>query len=52
MKQTAIILTLLFPVLLTAEDWPGYRGSTGMGVIQEETKLPLRCKASTQTTAR
>lgn len=47
MKQTAIILTLLFPVLLTAEDWPSYRGPTGMGVIQEETKLLLRWDAKT-----
>jgi len=45
--HNVIALSLFFPVLLTAEDWPGYRGSTGMGVIQEETKLPLRWDAKT-----
>ena len=47
MRKTTFILPLLFPAFLTAEDWPDYRGSTGMGVIQEETKLPLRWDAKT-----
>jgi outer membrane protein assembly factor BamB len=47
MKWTAFILSFLFPVLLTAEDWPGYRGPTGMGVIQAKAKLPPRWDAKT-----
>jgi outer membrane protein assembly factor BamB len=47
MRKTTFILPLLFPAFLTAEDWPDYRGPTGMGVIQEETKLPLRWDAKT-----
>ena len=47
MNQATFILIVFFPVLLTGEDWPGYRGPSGMGVIQAETKLPLRWDAKT-----
>ena len=42
MTRTALILSFLFPFPLTAEDWPGYRGPTGIG-----TELPLRWDAKT-----
>ena len=47
MTRIAFILSFLFPILLTAEDWPGYRGPTGMGTVQAKAKLPLRWDGKT-----
>ncbi len=47
MNRTAFILSFLFPALSAAEDWPGYRGPTGMGTVQAKTKLPMRWDAKT-----
>ena len=47
MKRATFILSFLFPVLSTAEDWPGYRGPIGMDVIQAKAKLPLHLDAKT-----
>ena len=44
-------MTCLMPSIsvrpAVAGDWPGYRGATGMGVIQAKAKLPLRWDAKT-----
>ena len=47
MHRATFILIVFFPVLLTGEDWPGYRGPSGMGGIHAKTKLPLRWDAKT-----
>jgi outer membrane protein assembly factor BamB len=40
-----IVLSILFPFLLFAEDWPRFRGPTGQGISQEKN-LPVKWSAT------
>ncbi|MFT5465556.1 MAG: outer membrane protein assembly factor BamB [Verrucomicrobiales bacterium] len=47
MKFLAPLIFVWFTQQLLAENWPGYRGPTGMGVVEGDAELPLTWNAET-----
>ena len=46
---TIALFPLIFVTNLFPQDWPGFRGPTGMGIIEGDAKLPLNWDVETGT---